>query len=190
MTDQPASIPVTLDLSPAGAEIARATAALEKQLGTAGARAGGALSGAFDNAFAAISRGIERAARTGTLSVRGMVSAIMADLSRLAVRQFVSAPLRGLVGGALGSLMGGLGFGGFRALGGPVTPGRGYVVGERGPELFVPRQPGAVLPHGAGGGAPSVVFNITARDADSFRRAESQLAALAARTLRAGARNL
>lgn len=31
-----------------------------------------------------------------------------------------------------------------RATGGPVSPGRGYVVGERGPELFVPTSAGAI----------------------------------------------
>jgi len=38
-----------------------------------------------------------------------------------------------------------------RAGGGPVTKGRAYVIGERGPELFVPEQSGSVLPAGAGG---------------------------------------
>ena len=31
-----------------------------------------------------------------------------------------------------------------RATGGPVAPGRGYLVGERGPELFVPTSAGRV----------------------------------------------
>ncbi|MFV4701594.1 hypothetical protein ACNJUI_21260, partial [Mycobacterium tuberculosis] len=31
-----------------------------------------------------------------------------------------------------------------RATGGPVAPGRGYVVGERGPELFVPASAGRI----------------------------------------------
>jgi hypothetical protein len=39
----------------------------------------------------------------------------------------------------------------FMAEGGPVTPGRPYVVGERGPELFVPRASGTVMPTGGGG---------------------------------------
>lgn len=40
-------------------------------------------------------------------------------------------------------------FGGFRARGGPVMPGQAYMVGERGPELIVPQQPGMVVPNGA-----------------------------------------
>jgi hypothetical protein len=38
-------------------------------------------------------------------------------------------------------------FGGFRAKGGPVVPGRAYVVGENGPEMIVPTSPGMVLPN-------------------------------------------
>lgn len=45
-------------------------------------------------------------------------------------------------------------FGGFRASGGPVQPGRAYVVGEQRPELFVPQSAGTILPTvpKAGGG--------------------------------------
>lgn len=35
-------------------------------------------------------------------------------------------------------------FGGFRAMGGPVTAGKTYVVGERGPELFTAKQSGSI----------------------------------------------
>jgi hypothetical protein len=40
-------------------------------------------------------------------------------------------------------------FGGFRAEGGPVQPGQAYMVGERGPEMIVPQQPGMVVPNRA-----------------------------------------
>lgn len=45
-----------------------------------------------------------------------------------------------------------------RASGGPVSAFRPYVVGERGPELFVPRQSGAIVPNGGGG---STTVNLT-----------------------------
>jgi len=38
------------------------------------------------------------------------------------------------------------------AEGGPVTPGHPYVVGEEGPELFVPSVGGQIIPNGGGGG--------------------------------------
>lgn len=48
--------------------------------------------------------------------------------------------LGSLIGQSLGALLGLPG----RATGGPVSPGRGYVVGERGPEIFVPTASGRV----------------------------------------------
>jgi phage-related minor tail protein len=45
---------------------------------------------------------------------------------------------------------------GARADGGPVSGGRAYVVGERGPELFMPNGGGSIIPNGGGGGAATV----------------------------------
>lgn len=55
-------------------------------------------------------------------------------------------------------------FGGFRAAGGPVDPGKAYVVGEHRAELFVPRVPGRIVPSvgGGAGGSPSVSLTINA----------------------------
>lgn len=48
-----------------------------------------------------------------------------------------------------------------RASGGTVTGGRAYMVGEQGPELFVPRGGGSIVPnHALAGGAGSVTVNI------------------------------
>jgi hypothetical protein len=57
-----------------------------------------------------------------------------------------------------------------RAEGGPVGPGTAYLVGEQGPEVFVPKQPGVIVPNDAisGGGSPvgtggsTFVVNISA----------------------------
>jgi hypothetical protein len=54
----------------------------------------------------------------------------------------------GAGGGGLGSFFGSL-FGGARAAGGPVEAGKAYLVGERGPERFVPKQDGYIQPNGA-----------------------------------------
>jgi hypothetical protein len=57
-------------------------------------------------------------------------------------------------GGALSKLPG-------LAAGGPVFPGRAFIVGERGPELFVPGERGSIVPNGASiGGRMSVVQNL------------------------------
>jgi phage-related minor tail protein len=55
-----------------------------------------------------------------------------------------------LVNGALGSVFGLPG----RATGGTVAPGRGYLVGERGPELFIPASAGRIDASAAGPSAP------------------------------------
>jgi len=52
-------------------------------------------------------------------------------------------------------------FGGFRANGGPVGAGQAYLVGERGPELFVPGAQGNIVPNNAMGGS-NIVVNVDA----------------------------
>lgn len=44
-----------------------------------------------------------------------------------------------------------------RAAGGPVSAGRMYTVGERGPELFVPGQSGTIVPNGGSAGAQVII---------------------------------
>lgn len=86
---------------------------------------------------------------------------------------------------------GGGGFGGFRASGGPVLNGKAYVVGERGPELFVPPSSGKIISHdssrrmvgGNAGRGWSGDMIVYANDADSFRRNESQIRRQARRRL-------
>lgn len=62
--------------------------------------------------------------------------------------------------GTGGGLLGGL----FRkrATGGSVTGGQPYLVGERGPELFMPGRSGGIAPSGSFGGGPTVVINVDA----------------------------
>jgi len=55
-------------------------------------------------------------------------------------------------------------FGGGRANGGPVNAGTSYVVGERGPELFVPNTSGKIIPNGGSGGGGSTI-NVTVNGA-------------------------
>lgn len=49
------------------------------------------------------------------------------------------------IGNSIGTALG------FRASGGPVSAGSPYIVGERGPELFVPSRSGSIVANGAGG---------------------------------------
>lgn len=61
------------------------------------------------------------------------------------------------------------------ARGGPVAGGSPYIVGEQGPELFVPNNSGTIVPNdqiggagGAGGGEVNINFNISTIDAAGF----------------------
>lgn len=61
----------------------------------------------------------------------------------------------GYAAGIPGVGPGGMGFthfGGPRAAGGPVRHGMAYLVGEEGPELFMPHKAGTIIPHRANGG--------------------------------------
>lgn len=67
---------------------------------------------------------------------------------------FGSGPLAGAFGGQQGGGLIGSLFGGFRADGGPVSAGKTYMVGERGPELFKPSTSGSIIPNHALGSVP------------------------------------
>lgn len=87
-----------------------------------------------------------------------VLRALAQDLLRMAFREAVTAPL----GTGLGSFFKNL----FRAEGGPVASGSPYIVGERGPELFVPRSSGSIVSNDnlsgmeAGGGGINITYNI------------------------------
>ena len=92
---------------------------------------------------------------------RDMARSIIAKLYEVLVVQRLVGSFDAATGtgtGIVGAIMGA--FGGFRANGGPVSGGTPYVVGERGPELFVPSRSGTIVPNGAGGGV-TVIQNNT-----------------------------
>jgi uncharacterized protein YutE (UPF0331/DUF86 family) len=85
----------------------------------------------------------------------GNIAAIESRLNQLARNRVVSIGGQ-LVGGNLRNEMEG------RAMGGPVTAGTPYIVGERGPEIVVPGRSGTVIPNnriGVGGGM-NVTINM------------------------------
>ncbi len=80
-------------------------------------------------------------------------------------------------GGLLGDLTNGIAdLFGARAFGGPVGAGQPFLVGERGPELFIPQTAGRISPD-IGGSAVNITMNITANDAASFQASQNQIAA-------------
>jgi hypothetical protein len=151
---------------------------------TAGTEMFGKLKAESDNAFSSMSVFAEQAGRNmqdalaaflfdpfesglkGMLS--GFVDTIRSMVAELAAQEMLRAFFTwagGAIGGGFGSFVGALGA---RASGGPVTAGGAYLVGERGPELFMPRSSGTIIPNG-GGGAVVVNYSIDARGADADR---------------------
>ena len=122
-------------------------------------------------------------------SFRNVLGGIAQDMARLVLRQTVTTPLAGFGSSAIKFLFGGgaptvgaalgptgLGLPGF-ADGGPVAGGRPIIVGEEGPELFVPRGHGQIIPNGqsAGGTVVNQTINISVGVAQTVR---AEIAAL------------
>lgn len=86
-------------------------------------------------------------------------------LAKAMVQKFISGPILSLFG---------------LASGGPAKAGQPYIVGEEGPELFIPKNSGTVIPNditeglaggqGIGMGGGQVTYNINAVDARSFKQ--------------------
>jgi len=118
--------------------------------------------------FETFTKGVEDAfvnfAKTGKLSFKDLLDSMVEMLIRSQVQKLMGTLLSSM-GGAGGT---GGGIGGFfksifgLAKGGPAQGGRPYIVGEEGPELFVPKSSGTVVPNGQmGGGTVNNVTNIT-----------------------------
>ena len=118
----------------------------------------GPLEAGADRAGRAIEGALLRAVKTGKLGfedLRSMALGVLGEIAASALHQGL-ASLGGGGGGSNGSallaaIVGLFGGSPGRATGGPVSPGRPYWVGERGPELFVPTSAGAVAAAVAGG---------------------------------------
>jgi phage-related minor tail protein len=120
------------------------------------------------------------------------------------LEQSIGNLLAGLVSGGFGFANGGVVKGGLPvpfAAGGviqspiafPLAGGRFGIAGERGAEAILPLARGADGRLGvtARGGTPvNVTLNVTTPDAESFRRSETQVAAMLARAVALGQRNL
>jgi phage-related minor tail protein len=109
----------------------------------------GPLADGLERAGRVLETALIRAVRTGKLGfedLKRVALAAMAEIAAAAVRAGV-ASVTGGQGGLLGAAAQGLAAllgAPERATGGPVAPGRPYLVGERGPELFVPTAGGRV----------------------------------------------
>jgi hypothetical protein len=146
----------------------------------------------FTRAGDALERGLSGAIRKGSLGfddLKRTASSALDAIAGQAAQTLASAVLGGAGGGLdlSGLLSGALGLPG-RATGGNVSPGRGYMVGERGPEMFVPTSAGRIE---TGGGAGTrevrVAINVTsprgASTPQSLQRSSRQVASAVRRAL-------
>ena len=99
-----------------------------KELDDAARQLGLTMSSAFEDAV------------VGGKDLREVLKGLGQDIARIALRKLVTERLAGFITGLIPKASGGSVFGG--------TP---YLVGERGPEMFVPAGNGTIVPNGAGG---------------------------------------
>lgn len=130
----------------------------------------GPLAAGADKAGRAIEGALLRAVRSGKLGFDDLGKVALSVLDSIAASA-LKIGLDSILGGGGGGGSGGSGFGALltsvigafagRATGGPVSPGRPYMIGERGPELFVPTSAGSVVASGAAAPAREVRVAIT-----------------------------
>lgn len=153
-------------------EVRADTGAFRREVAALRGELEGSLGSGADVAGRRIEQALSRAIVSGKLGfedLKRVALSVMADIARAAIANGIGAAMGGggsggggggLVGLAQGlalSLFGAPG----RATGGPVSAGRPYRVGERGPELFVPTASGRV--EAAGGGARNIAITVNVR---------------------------
>ena len=182
------------------------TQGFEQDLATMRGSFDNTLVAGFSQAGAVLDSGLATALQRGSLgfaSLRSTALGALGDVAAQANNSLYSAVsadgglassvgMSGLVG--LSTLMSTvLGLPG-RATGGPVSPGQPYLVGENGPEMFVPTSAGSVAPNGGAGGAMggggrdvNVAISITAptpsSTPQSLQRSGRQVASAVRRAL-------
>jgi len=139
------------------------------------------------NAFKGMEDALVSFVTTGKVDFKGLVDSMLADLTRLLARQALIGLLNSINpggGGLLGTLASSFGGPatkaptGAKALGGPVSSGASYLVGERQPEIFTPAQPGHITPvsqAGAGGGESNIIIINVASEEEAQAAAAAYL---------------
>jgi len=135
----------------------------------------------LNNSFDAIGQSVSNSFKgmlTGAMSfkdaMKGIISAVIDELWKL----FVVQQIVGVVKSAMGSVFGVQVPG--KAIGGSVGKNRPYMVGEQGPELFIPGGSGTIIPNrnlsssGGSGGSP-INISVDARGASDPAAVRAQV---------------
>ena len=170
-------ISVRADTQGFARDVASMRGELEGPLATGAARAGRLIESALSRAIVSGKFGFD--------DLKKVALAALAQIASASLRSMFSSAGGGGQGGGIGGLLAGvmtglLGSPG-RATGGPVSAGRGYLIGERGPELFVPGSEGRVERMANGGGGREVRVSIAltspqAGDPAVLRQSSRQIA--------------
>jgi lambda family phage tail tape measure protein len=126
---------------------------------------------AFDSLMGNMESAIDKFVRTGKASFKDLAKSIIQDILAMQMKAMASRFLSSLFGSDMSQPAAVMGMPGY-ADGGSPAVGQVSVVGERGPELFVPRTSGTIIPNHAlagVGGTTNVTNNyINAIDTKSF----------------------
>jgi lambda family phage tail tape measure protein len=104
----------------------------------------------FDSLLGNMTGALDKFVSTGKLSFKDLTRSIIQDMIRIQIRAQMIRLFSGMFSGGgfgTGNKFGNQDIGGFLADGGPANANTPYVVGERGPEVFVPRSSGTVIPN-------------------------------------------
>ena len=131
---------------------------------------------AFESVMGNMSQALDNFVKTGKLNFKDFARSIIQDLIAIQLKAQANRLLSGLFSAlsfSSSAMPGeGLAAGYAKADGGPVSGNNAYLVGERGPEIFMPPGSGTIIPNHAlsmGGGTTNVTNNyINAIDAKSF----------------------
>jgi hypothetical protein len=108
---------------------------------------------------------------TGTMNFknafRTMTNSIISELMRIYVTEQIVKSISGFFKSVFAAPLPG------KAIGGPVQAGTPYMVGERGPEMFVPSRSGSIVPNNALGGGMTI--NVDARGASDPAAVRAQV---------------
>lgn len=145
-----------------------------------------------------MSKAFERFLTTGKLSFEDLKAVAVNALDAIYQRA-ITAGLNSIFSsgssGILGPILSAGGFASIapRATGGPVAPGRAFLVGEAGPEVFIPAQNGAIVrPGPASSSAVNITVNMAGQAGASptaMRHSASQIASQVSRAVRRAQRN-
>jgi lambda family phage tail tape measure protein len=95
---------------------------------------------AVNDTWGTISNSVDTFVNTGKFKFSDFARSIVADLAKMIAKALIFRAISGFLG-SVGIPLPGL------AEGGPAEKGKPYMVGERGPELFVPKAAGTVIPN-------------------------------------------